>query len=144
VSIPRLTILFALLSSAILVLPGCGSDDPVVAPTMPLPVSEPVTGILTPNSVRIHPFSVQNAGNVTVTLNSLDPDDPGDPTRVGLDLGTYSGVSCQVTVSSTEIIAGRTIAGTATSAATLCIRIYDVNPLGLAAPVTYSLTVTHF
>jgi hypothetical protein len=140
----RLMTLFVLLCATALAVPGCGDDPIPTAPTPPPNLFEPITGTLTPFSVRIHPFTVYNAGTVTATLNTLTPNDPLHPTLVGLDLGTFTGSACQVTVSDTQIFASLGISGTATTPATLCVRIYDVSPSGLAEPVTYTITVGHF
>jgi hypothetical protein len=142
----RPTTVFPLLCAALLCIAGCGSDDPPpTAPTPITPVSEQIAGALTPFSVRIHSFAVDNAGAVTISLTTITPNDPVNPTRIGMDLGTALGSNvCQVTVSNTDVIQGQGVSGTATSAGMLCVRIYDVNPTGLPGEVTYLLTNEHF
>jgi hypothetical protein len=136
----------SLCCSLTLVAAGCGSDDPVgPGPTPISPVSETIAGELTPFSVRIHTVAVQNAGAVTITLTEIAPNDLNDPTRVGVDLGTaVNPTTCQVVVSSTSITQAGSVTGTATSAGTICVRIYDPTAQGLPGPVTYTMTVTHF
>jgi hypothetical protein len=128
-----------------LVAAACGGDDPVgPGPTPISPVSEPITGELPPFSVRIHPFSVQNPGAVTITLSEITPNDLENPTRIGLDLGTaVNQTTCQVVVSNNSVTQAGSVTGTATSAGTLCVRVYPP-PDGLPGPVTYRLAVTHF
>jgi hypothetical protein len=130
-----------LLLAAVMLTSGCGDDDPVTPnPTPLIPVNEAFEGTLTPFSARNHPFDVQNPGTVTVTLTSITP----DTTIVGLDLGTWTGTFCQINVSRPSAGMGATILGTATAAGALCVRIYDVEPDGLPASVTYVINVSHF
>ena len=58
--------------------------------------------------------------------------------------GTWTGVFCQVTIARPSTIQGGFVTGTATTAGSLCVRIYDVSDTGLPAAVNYKLSVTHF
>jgi hypothetical protein len=129
-------LLLAVVTSA-----GCGDDDtPPTTPTPPTEITETFEGSLTPFSARIHNFAVGNSGQVSATLTAITPAD----TTVGLDLGTWSGTFCQVSVARPETKQGDSVPGTATTVAQLCVRIYDVSPNGLPADVPYTITVTHF
>lgn len=141
----RPTTTLALLCAATLCLAGCGDDDPPTTPTPVQPLVEPITGSLRPLSVRIHPFSVHSPGSVTITVTQITPNDPNAPTVIGMDLGTALGPSvCQVEVSNTDVVQGEAVSGTATTAGTLCVRIYDVSQNGLPGEITYVLSVQHF
>lgn len=143
----RSPLTLVLLCAATLSLIACGGDDeePTPTPTPVVPVSEVVTGNLTPFSARIHTFRVDAPGAVIVTLTGIIPNDTSDPTTIGVDLGTALGPSiCQVTVGNTDVQQTEGVSGTATAVGTLCVRVYDVEPAGLTQPVDYELTITHF
>jgi hypothetical protein len=132
----------AVLAAALLPLAACGSDNSTpTSPTTPaVQVTETLEGDLPPSSGRVHTFAVQSAGTVSATLTEITPSD----TVVGLDLGTWTGVSCQINVARPSTAQGQAVAGTATTVATLCIRIYDVSDTGLPASVHYKIDVSHF
>ena len=139
---PRSTAAFALLFAVLLTSAGCGDDDNnnPITPTPPTQITEVIDGTLTPFSVRVHQFQVQAPGTVSATLTEITPPE----TVVGLDLGTWTGSACQVTVSRPNNPQGGAVIGTATTVATLCVRIYDVSDAGLPATVPYKITVSHF
>jgi hypothetical protein len=139
---PRsLTVLVLL--TAVCLSTACGDDDDDLPtnPTPPVQVSETVSGTLNPFSARNHEFLAGNPGEVRVTVTALNPD---DPTTVGLSVGTWNGVACQVVVDRNVTPLNGAVIGTATSAGTLCARIYDSSASGLPAPVEYTLTILHF
>lgn len=124
---------------------GCGNDDPpATTPTPVSPVTEAVSGTLTPFSARIHGIQVQNAGTISATLTSLTQLQPDVNTVVGLDIGTLIGSTCQVVVSRTDVTVNVSVTGTATAAGSICIRVYDITQTGLTAPVDYAVTVVHY
>ena len=126
--------LFALASAA------C-SDDLTTIPIDPTPVT-PTTdtfpGSINPNGGATHTFATARAGAVTVTLNSLSPD---DTVTVGLSLGTWNGESCQTVIARDSTMAGNSIVGSASAAGNLCVRVYDVG--NLAAATSYVVQVVH-
>ena len=137
----RSIIASVLLLGAVLASAGCGDDDtPPTTPTPPPQVSITFDGTLTPFSARIHDFPIQNPGTVDATLTTLTPADA----VVGIDLGTWNGVSCQITVARASASQGDAVAATATTVARLCVRLWDPSETGLAAPVPYTITVRHF
>lgn len=143
------TSLFVAALTGVLCTPACDDNNTtVIAPTPPPSITETISGNLTPFSARIHFFQVQNPGPVTASLTALaepDPDpDPDNLTRVGLDIGTGVGTACQVVVSRTDVFQTQGVAGSATAAGTLCVRIYDVGDTGLPAKVDYTITITHY
>lgn len=139
----------ALALTGLLCSAGCGDDDvTVIAPTPPVPVTDTVSGTITPFSARIHPFGVQNPGAVSAILTELaepDPDpDPDKATTLGLDIGTLIGSACQVVVSRTDVAKGQSIVATATAAGNLCVRVFDPTDTGLPMPLAYTIAFTHF
>ena len=126
--------LFALASAA------C-SDDLTTIPIDPTPVT-PTTdtfpGSINPNGGATHTFATARAGAVTVTLNSLSPD---DTVAVGLSLGTWNSESCQTVIARDSTVLGNSIVGSASAAGTFCVRVYDVGKL--AAATSYDVQVVH-
>ena len=135
----RVTLACTLILS--LVAAGCG-DDPITptAPTPPVSVTDTFTGTLTINGATSHFFPVasQSGGTVTVTLKVLTPDAEA---VVGMSLGTWNGTACQANISNDRAMVSSAILGLATSAGSLCARIYDVGRL--AEPQDYEIEVVH-
>jgi hypothetical protein len=117
---------------------ACGSKTPTT-PTTPTPTTttETFTGTLNKNGAVSHSFSVTVAGTVTVTATTLDP-----VATIGLALGTWNGVACQVVIANDAATMGTTVPGTATAAGSLCARIYDAAGT-VTNPVAYTLTAVH-
>lgn len=116
------------------------SDTPV-EPTPEatvLQISENFSGTLTPNSARTHTFPTASSGSITATLTEFGP---VEELKVGLSLGTWNGSACQIVIANDQAAKGTTVRGSATSAGTLCVRIYDVGTLTETA--TYELVVVH-
>jgi hypothetical protein len=120
---------------------ACGSDDVSDLPSAPTPVAvtEQFTGDLNPNGGRTHPFIVQQAGAVSAKLTALSPD---DTLTVGLSLGTWNGVTCQIIIANDAATLNSTAIGTAQQTGQFCVRIYDVGKL--TSSIDYSIDVTHF
>jgi hypothetical protein len=119
---------------------GCDDDTPTAptppAPGTPLTFTETFTGVLNMNGAASFPFTAKTGGSVTATLTTIAP----DPTiAVGLLLGTWTGSACQVVVPNDNALQGAVVPGTVTSAASLCVRIYDVGKV--TTPVNFTITV---
>jgi len=121
---------------------GCGSDEPTETPNAPtpVPVTETFSGTLTPNGGRTHEFIVQQAGTVTVRFSSLAPD---ETVNIGLSLGTWNGMVCQIILANDHAGLNTTVTGTAQNTGAFCARVYDADGT-VAAPVEYAIEVTHF
>ncbi len=136
-SISTLLLLAALAMGAA----GC-SDDTPETPTIPNPPGTPLTftetftGALNTNGAASFPFTAKTAGTVTATLTTVAPD---ATIAVGFFLGTWDGSACQVVRANDNALQGASMAATATSAASLCVRIYDVGKV--ITPLNYTLTV---
>lgn len=129
-----------------LVLPllgaGCGNDlltatSPSTPPTV---VTDTFTGTVTRNGATSHPFPIASSagGEVTATLKSIAPDGAA---VVGMSLGTWNGTGCQAIISNDRATVSSAILGRATSAGTLCVRIFDVG--ALSGPQDYEVQVAH-
>jgi hypothetical protein len=129
-----LPVLFALASTA------CGDDITTIPidPTPVTPTTDIFPGTINPNGGATHTFATARAGAVTVTLNSLSPD---DTVTVGLSLGTWNGESCQTVIARDSTVAGNSIVGSASAAGNLCVRVYDVGKL--AAATSYVVQAVH-
>jgi hypothetical protein len=136
-SISTLLLLAALATGAA----GCNDDTPETPttptnPTTPLTFTETFTGTLNTNGAASSAFTAKTGGTVTATLTTVAPD---ATVAVGIFLGTWTGSACQVVVANDNAVQGAIISGTVTSAASLCVRIYDVGKV--TAPVNYTITV---
>jgi hypothetical protein len=121
---------------------GCDNTDESspTAPGNPTAVTTTLTGTLTTNGAESKPFTVNSAGLVTVTLKTVTPDSTA---VVGLGLGTWNGVNCSVSLSNDAAVQGVNLIGQSSSRGNLCVRVFD--PAGsLAAPIEYTIDVTHF
>jgi hypothetical protein len=138
----------ALLLMAIAAVASACDNNNDVSPTTPTTVptvlTETFSGTLVKNAAYTHPFSVMDAGDVSVfLLQSVDaaqPDNNAIP--IGVSLGTWNGVSCAVVIASDNISPGATISGRATSAGNLCVRVYDVGFVPGSA--NYELLIDHY
>ena len=129
---------FALVLAAALATSSCGGDDPFQPPTGPTPVpqTEVLSGALNVNGARTHPFVTQAGGTVTATLTTIDPD-----VRVGLSLGTWNGLACQIIIANDSAVKNITVTGTASSVGNFCVRIYDVG--NFTTSTSYEVSVLH-
>lgn len=121
---------------------ACGSDDPTTNPNAPTPVAitEPFSGTLTPNGGVTHEFIVQQAGQISVRLTALAPD---DTITIGLSLGTWNGAVCQAILPNDKARLNTTVTGNAQNTGFFCARVYDAAG-SLTTPTLYTIEVTHF
>ena len=112
-------------------------------PTPPTVIIEPDwTGTLMVNGSQAVPFIITAAGQVTVTIQSLDPN-PDLTVRVGLAVGTWNGQACQLIIANDSAGLGSVIYGGATAAGALCARISDAGNGGMTGPVDFVVRITH-
>ena len=119
---------------------ACGDDEPA-APTQPTPladVTEEFTGTLTVNGGRTHPFTTAGSGNITVTVAELTPNSEAE---IGVSLGTWNQATCQIVIARDRATTTAVVIGTAGSAGSYCVRVYDAG--ALSATTDYKLTVVH-
>jgi hypothetical protein len=128
----------------VLALAAGACDDTLPTTTTPTTpeTSETFGDVLTPNGAKTHPFITARSGNITATLTALDPN-PDGQVAVGVSLGTLNALGvCQTLISRDVATVNSTVAGTASSATSLCLRVYDAAGT-LTEPTTYSVTVVH-
>ena len=102
-------------------------------------VSETFTGSINVNGAATHNFFTSATGTVTATVVSLGENPPAN---VGLLLGTWSGVACQVVLVNDRAVNTTVLSGTVTTlGGSLCVRIYDVGALTQSVP--YEIKVDH-
>ena len=118
---------------------ACSSDTAVPPAPTPVPASitDMFTGSLSVAGTSAQPFTVNETGHLTVTLNSVTPS-----AAVGVGIGTPSAGGCAlvsrqspVTAGSTTVFSGIALKGN------LCVSVYDIG--NLTDTVTYTLTVFH-
>ena len=143
-----------LLVPVVVAVAACGQSDPFLptGPSTPPTVrSDTFSGILTKNSAYTHPFTVADAGAVSVfLLSSADPAHPeNNAIPLGVSLGTWNGTSCAIVIASDNTVPVNSddplkgkLAGQATAAGNLCVRVYDVGYVPAAS--TYELLIDHY
>ena len=133
--IPRFLVL-----AAVVVLASCGDDEinTPTAPTPPVPITETFSGSVTRNGAVTHSFTTQASGTVTATLTALAAD---EGTKVGLALGTFNGVACQLVITKDDAVSGTVVTGAVSALGSLCVRIYDTG--GLTQTADYEIQVAH-
>ena len=126
-------------------------STPTGPTTPPTVLTETFSGTLVKNAAFTHPFTVNDAGDVSVfLLQSADPAHPdNNAIPIGVSLGTWNGVSCAVVIASDSIMPVNTdnpsqgrLTGRATAAGNLCVRVYDVGFVPGSA--TYELLIDHY
>jgi hypothetical protein len=119
---------------------GCDNvDESFPTPTTPAPtVTESFSGAITVNGAETKTFTTVASGSVTVTLTTLAPDAAA---TVGLALGTWNSLDCQVAAANDAALQGTSIVRNVTGLGILCVRIYDVGKL--TAGTEYTVQVVH-
>jgi hypothetical protein len=119
---------------------GCDSGD-TTPPTTPTPaptITETFTGNITTAGGVSFSFTTVAEGFVTATLKALNPD---NGLQVGLALGTWNGVLCQVVLANDRTTSGVTISGNVSGPGSLCVRIYDIGQI--TQPTAFEIVVVH-
>ena len=142
----RLSYRALLLMPVVGLVAACGSSGGTISTspsTLPTVLTETFSGTLNRNSAYTHPFSVTDAGTVSVFLiSSADTKNPeNNAIQIGVSLGTWNGASCAIVIANDNVAPGASITGQATAAGNLCVRVYDVGFVPGSA--TYELLVDH-
>jgi hypothetical protein len=134
----RLLTLGLSITAVALAASGCGNDltDLETGPSQT--VVETFSGTLNPNGGATHAFVVSGKGPVTATLTSVGSD---NTLIVGLALGNWTGVACNLAAANDNAIATIPLGSTVSAAGQLCVRVYDTK--GLAEAIAYTLQVVH-
>jgi len=119
---------------------ACGKDTATTTTptTTTATVTDTFAGTLTANGAASYSFTTATSGNVTATIASLTPD---STLIVGLGLGTWNGNACQIVLAKDQATQFSYVVGQASSAGSLCVRIYDVGRV--IDPTTYEVQVNH-
>ena len=136
-------------------VPACDDNNNFSTPTGPTTpptvLTETFSGTLVKNAAFTHPFTVTDAGDVSVfLLQSVDPAHPeNNAIPIGVSLGTWNGVSCAIVIASYNIMPVNTdnpsqgqLTGRATAAGNLCVRVFDVGFVPGSA--NYELLIDHY
>jgi len=117
---------------------ACGNDLTSLESTPSQIVTESFTGTLNPNGGTTHPFLATGRGAVQATLTAIGEDNTA---VVGLSLGNWTGIACNVSAANDNAIATMPLTATVSAAGQLCARVYDTK--GLTAATSYTLQVIH-
>lgn len=121
---------------------GCSSDDEALfgpTPVIPDPTTVVVSGSVTPNGAFTHPFVSQSFGTVTATVVTLGPDPEA---VIGVALGTWNGVVCQIILANDQATQGTVVTGNVTSVGSLCLRVFDARGT-LPGTATFDIQLVH-
>jgi hypothetical protein len=119
---------------------ACGTpteptDTTPPSPTAGLvPVTETFSGTLVSGGSNVHTFHTMQ-GLLKVTLDSLDPT---DAPLIGVGIGMWDGLSCQL-VLSTSSAQGAELPGTAAFETHVCIKVWDPATLAEDGSLKYQL-----
>jgi hypothetical protein len=119
---------------------GCDTNEVTTptTPTNPTLITETFTGAISPQGAATFPFSVSTAGGVSAVLRSITP---SGSVQLGLALGTWNGLACQVVLTNDQTTAGMGITGATSAAGSLCVRLFDVGQM--TQSLTFEITVIH-
>jgi hypothetical protein len=122
-------------------LAAAGCDNGPETPTIPTTptVTETFNGTVNLNGSVTHSFAANNAGNVTATITSMNP----QAAVLGFQLGTWDTVRCTAIVSNDFAALNSVLSGTTQSSASLCVKVHDPNGALSDSPVAYTVTVSH-
>lgn len=134
----RLLILGLFVSMAALPAAGCGDSLTSLETGPSQTVTETFAGALNPNGGTTHAFVVSGKGPIKATLTAVGPD---NSLTVGLALGNWTGVACNLAAANDNAIASLPLQATVTAAGQLCVRVYDTK--GLAEAIEYTVEVVH-
>jgi hypothetical protein len=133
--------LYALLVALALASAACKKDDNTpTTPSAPATKTDTFTGTVQVKSSVNHTFTVEQSGQVSVTLTAASPP---STIAMGIGVGTPANGACGVLQgASVTTAAGATAQLTGVvSPGMLCVTIFDVG--NQTAAVTYTVTVMH-
>jgi len=132
--------LYALMLALAFASAACKKDDAPTTPSAPPTKTDTFTGTVQVKSSVNHTFTVEQSGQVSVTLTAASP----PPTIVmGIGVGTPANGACGVLQGASVVAAASATAQLTgvVSPGMLCVAISDVGNQTTA--VTYTVTVTH-
>jgi hypothetical protein len=133
-----MTRLYAVVLALALASVACKKDETPTTPTA-TPKTDTFSGTVQVNGSGIHNFSVEQSGQVSVTLTTTNP----STVPMGIGVGTPGENACGILAgASVTASAGPTAQLTGVvSPGTLCVKVFDVGNQTTA--VTYTVTVMH-
>src|ERR1700681_4737916 len=117
---------------------SCGGTIASALTTPTTTSTDTFSGTVTRNGAFTYPFAVTAAGTVQASYTSIGTD---NTIPLGLALGTWDGVACQVLIVNDNAAAGVVVTGTASAAGSLCLRVFDVGYI--VDPLSYEVKVAH-
>src|ERR1700687_5901134 len=117
---------------------GCGGTVAAALTTPTTTSTDTFSGTGTRTAASPYPFAVLQAGTVTASYTSVGTD---NAITLGLALGTWNGVACQILIVNDNATAGVTVTGAARAGGSLCVRVFDVG--FVVDPLSYEVRVVH-
>src|ERR1700674_1600436 len=99
---------------------ACGGTVAAALTTPTTSSTDTFSGTVTRNGAFSYPFAALQAGTVTASYTSIGTD---NTITLGLALGTWDGVACNILIVSDNATAGVVITGTVNAAGSLCVRV---------------------
>ena len=126
------------LAGLTLLTAACGGTNNIAPPTgaTPVPVTETFTDTIQQNGAFTYPFVAQASGTIQAGLTAVSPD-----TTLGVSLGTWNGLTCQVVIANDKAAVNTAVTGTATAIGNFCVRVYDVG--SVTEPTEFTLSILH-
>jgi hypothetical protein len=122
-----------MLMLGVLTLSSCGSP---AAPSAP--VTESLGGLLQPTGLNVHPFTAGAAGDVSITLTTIDA---LPAASLGIGLGTFEGGSCNVQYSYAGFKVGTLWTTAVGNKGSYCLAVYDTGQV--TVKVNYAIKLVH-
>jgi hypothetical protein len=117
---------------------ACGGTVAAALTTPTTSSTDTFSGTVTRNGAFSYPFAALQAGTVTASYTSIGTD---NTITLGLALGTWDGVACQILIVNDNATAGVVVTGAASGAGSLCVRVFDVG--FVVDPLSYEVRVVH-
>jgi hypothetical protein len=117
---------------------ACGGTVAAALTTPTTSSTDTFSGTVTRNGAFSYPFAALQAGTVTASYTSIGTD---NTITLGLALGTWDGVACQILIVNDNATAGVVVTGAASGAGSLCVRVFDVG--FVVNPLSYEVRVVH-
>lgn len=126
------------------VVAACGSSTSTTSPT-PVTTTSTFTGSVSQNGAVVNTFTTATAGQIIASLKAVGPD---ATKALGFALGSISTdlnnkQVCQVVLDAPQALQGQQLTGSASTAGTYCVRVYDSGAVTAGTPFTYTVTVSH-
>ncbi len=136
-----------LLVAAATMATACGDDSSPTEPPEPPPppdrITETFNGTVQQGTFVAHPFTVAVAGDIELTLTSIQP---LETLTLGMGIGATedgSAENCVAFAQDNSVRQGETLLSAATSGGNYCVLVYDVGNIFPGVRVNYTVAVTH-